>query len=201
MSEPETPRDAKSVPLTPEFYVKPYNQLRRAKLITFGTCLNEYEAFVVLPYKEKISLIKQIERSCFNYTIDKSHENNIMTSWEVDLFRDLYHSICYKISSNLERYGLVCNPALSNQILRGDISIENLPKLTSQEMFPQKYVEIMKRFNACKTVEQTTKTSTMYRCGKCKTNKCTIENVYNRSLDEGVSLRVTCTNCGHSWGA
>lgn len=187
------------IPLDAMFYKKPYNKIRRAKLILFTSCLMQHKEYQLLPYQEKMKIIKNIERSCYNYVIDKSYEENIMTSWEVDLFCELYHSICYKISANLEKTGLVSNPNLTKAILSGNISIEQLPKLSSQDMYPQKYAEIIQRVEASKSVVQTLKTSAMYRCSKCKENKCTIENRYNRSLDEGVNLTITCLNCAHQW--
>jgi len=188
-------------PLPIEFYKPPYNRIRRAKIMLFGSSLLPYKAYQDLNLSQKIKLLKRIERSCYNNTIDRAYKENIITSWEIDLFCDVYHSICYKISVNLEPQGLVCNPTLAKNLLYGKIAIKNLPKLTSPEMFPQMYIKTMQRIKASKHASQTVKTSTMYKCSRCKENKCTIENVYNRSLDEGVNLRITCINCGNEFGA
>jgi DNA-directed RNA polymerase subunit M/transcription elongation factor TFIIS len=187
------------VPLSTDFYTDPYNATRRAKLIVFNSCLTPYKEYQILPYKDKMKQIKNIERACYNYVIDKAYEENIMTSWDVDLFKELYHIICYKISSNLEQGGIVGNPNLAKSILSGTISLEHLPRLSSQEMFPQKYKEIIERVEASKSVVQTVKTSAMYKCSKCRENKCIIAPRYNRSLDEGVNLTITCLNCQHEW--
>ena len=40
-----------------------------------------------------------------------------------------------------------------------------------------------------------------HKCSKCKENKCTIVPRFNRSLDEGVNLTVTCMNCSFEWNA
>lgn len=189
----------KLIPLSVEFYKSPYNNIRRSKLILFNLCLSTYESYLNLKYNEKIKIIKAIEKSCYNYSIDKAYEENIISSWNIELFCDLYHSICYKISSNLENDGMVNNPNLTKAILSENIDINKIPKLSSQELFPQKYVNIFERVEASKTVIQNFKTSEMYKCFKCHAKKCTIENRYNRSLDEGVNLTITCMNCNHSW--
>jgi DNA-directed RNA polymerase subunit M/transcription elongation factor TFIIS len=189
------------IPLPVEFYKPPYNRIRRAKIMLFGSSLLSYIAYKELSDIKKFIILQKIERACYNYTIDRAYEENIITCWDIDLFCDVYHSTCYKISVNLEPKGLVCNPTLAKNLLSGKISINNLPKLTSPEMFPQKYVKIMKRIEASKNASQTIKTSTMYQCGRCKENRCSIENVYNRSLDEGVNLRIKCMNCDYEFGA
>jgi DNA-directed RNA polymerase subunit M/transcription elongation factor TFIIS len=188
-----------SVPLPAECYNQPYNQLRRAKLLVFGACLHPYDKFQAMSYQEKVNLIKAIERACYNCTIEKAGDANITTSWNIEPFCNLYVSTCYKVSSNLEKGGIVNNTQLAQQLLDGSISIENLPKLSAQEMFPQKYTDIIQKLEASKNVEIGLRTSAMYKCRKCKQNKCTIENLYNRSLDEGVNLKIHCLNCGHSW--
>lgn len=188
-----------SIPLPADCYHEPYNQLRRAKLIVFGACLNAYDTFKLLTYAEKVNLIKLIERACYNHTIEKASDENIITSWSNELFCTLYVSMCYKVSANLEKGGLVNNTHLAEQVLSGNISIEHLPKLAANDLYPHKYTDIMQRLEASKNVKTDLRTSAMYKCRKCKANKCTIENLYNRSLDEGVNLSIQCTVCGFSW--
>lgn len=188
-----------NIPLDPEFYKQPYNVLRRAKLMVFLSCFNKYPEFLALSYKEQMKIIKHLERSCYNHVIDKSHEENIISSWDNDIFCDLYHSICYKISANISPNDLVCGSNLGHKILSNNISIDAIPRLTSQELFPEKYLDILQKVEVSKSVSQTLKTSALYTCKKCKQNKCTMENLYNRSLDEGVNLKITCMNCFYSW--
>jgi len=188
-------------PLHIDFYAHPYNKLRRAKIILFGSSLSSYKEFRNLTYASKTLILKNIERACFNYTIDLSHEENIVNSWDDEIFCGIYHSICYKISVNLELGGLVNNPTLAKNIFNKVIDINNLPKMTSYDMYPQKYIKIKQRLEASRHANQTIKTSTMYKCRRCHESKCTIENVYNRCLDEGVNLRITCTVCGNEFNA
>ena len=187
------------IPLDVYFYKKPYNYIRRAKLILFSSLLTEYEDYVLMPYQDQMNLIKKMERACYNCTIEDSNANNIITTWENDNFCNIYHSICYKISSNLENGGLVHNPNIALKLLNDKISIAELPKMTSPELFPQKYEKIQSRIEISKTVKQTVKVTSKYTCRKCKKSECTEENLYNRSLDEGVNIRITCNNCSHRW--
>ncbi len=187
--------------LTAYFYKTPYNTIRRAKILLFDSILSKYEAYNSLSKTTsyKLSLCKKIERECYNSTIDKAYEDNIITSWDIEAFCNLYHAACYKITSNLELGGIVSNPNFANKLLNGDIDICNLSKLSSQQLYPEKYDKIMKRVEMCKNVSQTIKTSMMYKCEKCGESKCTLENIMTRSADEGISIKLDCINCGNSW--
>lgn len=188
-------------PLNAMFYKDPYNCVRRSKLILFGSRLEPYEIFKSMSVTDRDAFLKKLERTCYNYTIDTAYSENIVSSWEDRNFRDIYHSVCYKLSVNLEPVGLVSNPTLAKNILSGIIDVTKLPKMTSVDMFPQKYTKVLRRIEASKNASQSVKTSTMYKCGRCYENRCTIENVQNRSLDETTGLRITCINCGNEFSA
>jgi DNA-directed RNA polymerase subunit M/transcription elongation factor TFIIS len=190
-----------STPLDVKFYKKPYNTYRRAKIIMFSSVLNERKEVLSLTASDRFALIEKIERSCFNYAISRAIDGNIPTKWENDFFKDLYGTICAKIGANITLSGSVQNTYLLPAILNGTVSITELPKMSSQELFPEKYKEVIEKLESSKNVQRTIKTSAMYRCRRCHKNECTIENRYNRSLDEGVNLTITCVACGNEWNA
>lgn len=189
------------VPLKAYHYQSPYNRLRRAKLILFGNILSEYQKFKNNTYNKQLEMIDAIEKSCKNQTIEKAQETNIVATWTNDLFCELYNGICYRVSSNLEKDGLVANPTFAHELIEKKRPLDTVAALTSVEMYPDRYETIRKRIQLSKEVEQTTKTTSLYTCGKCFEKKCTYENLYNRSLDEGVNLKLTCVNCGHEFTA
>lgn len=188
-------------PLPVEFYEKPYNGTRRCKISAFDTCMSAYKSYTDMKPVDRFNLIKKIERACLNATVAKANEENIPPLWEKDLFRDIYHAICYKISSNIDAYGPVKNYKLARDIIAGNLNITSLPRQTSQELYPDKYAEILNRIEKSKNATHTVKTSAMYKCRRCFKSECVIENRYNRSLDEGVNLSVQCVSCGLQWNA
>ena len=131
----------------------------------------------------------------------KANEENIPPLWDQDLFRDIYHAICYKILSNVDAHGTVKNHKLAKDIIFGNLNIASLPKQTSQELYPDKYAEVLDKIEKSKNATHTVKTSAMYKCRRCFKSECVIENRYNRSLDEGVNLSVQCVSCGLQWNA
>ncbi len=189
-------------PLSLEFYSNNYNKHRRNKLIQFMNILSPYEEFINLSLYDKNQLIKKIEASCLNEAIEIANkEKSIINSWNSELFIELYFDICYKISANLGKCYLVNNEFLHKELFSGNIDYKKLANMNSQELFPEKNKDILDKINSSKSITQVIKTSSLYRCHRCKENKCIIENRYNRSLDEGVNLEITCLNCHNKWNA
>jgi DNA-directed RNA polymerase subunit M/transcription elongation factor TFIIS len=190
-------------PLDISFYQPPYNVIRRAKALLFITALNEHNEYN--DYKKhnehKQKIIVDIENACYNYTVKKANEENIPSEWASELFKEIYHAVCAKIYSNLSKYSGVNNYYLINNIFNDTIDINKIPYMSSQELFPDKYKDLISKLEASKNVSRTIKTTSMYKCRRCHKNECTEENRYNRSLDEGVNLTITCMSCGFQWNA
>jgi DNA-directed RNA polymerase subunit M/transcription elongation factor TFIIS len=183
------------------FYTSNYNHYRRQKLMLFGTLFNEYPEFINLNYNDRNKLLQDLERSIYNTTIDKAQEENIITSWEIQQFLFLYDTLCYKISSNIDKNGLVKNVDLAKLIIDRQIDLKQLPKCSNIELFKTKYEDILTRLNRSKNVSQTYKYSTMYVCRKCKKSQTRFEVLQNRSADEGNNYSVTCLNCNNQFHA
>lgn len=188
-------------PLNILFYQDNYNSIRRAKIILFTNGLEHYPSFLEKTSQQKTDILQKIERACYNYTVRRANDNNVITSWSNNLFKSIYHSACYRVSVNIHSETLVENPTFAINILNNTYVIKNIPKMSAPDMNPQGYTKIMQRLEASKNVSHRVKTSALYKCRRCGKNKCSIENVYNRSLDEGVSLKITCQECGNEFGA
>lgn len=187
-----------TVCLTSWYYKTPYTVLRRSKILFLDSLLSSYDSYMTRSSDKRLELLRDIEVCCYNSTIDKAHKYSIIASWEFDEFCNLYHAACYKLSSNIEKNGIVSNHTFAEKLLASE-SIGDLINYTSQEMFPEMYSLILKRMELSKNILQTVKTSMLYRCERCGENKCTMENIIVRSLDEGISVKLDCMNCGNSW--
>lgn len=188
-------------PLPPYLYRPPYNLQRRAKFILFSSVFKHHAKFVEKSVDDRFALLKKIERSCYNYTFGKAQELNIPTKWLDPDFNNIYTIVCAKIASNIDQTNSVCNTYLADAIMNDTINILNLPKMTSQELHPEKYRTVLQQLEMSKNVSRTVRTTAMYTCRRCRKSECTYENLYNRSLDEGVNLIITCMSCGLEWKA
>ena len=140
-----------------------------------------------------------IEKSCYNKSIKDALNHNIRCVWSNDMFVKLYHSICYKVATNIDKHSPVKSDYIINKIMKNNIKLYLIANRPSQELCPSKYKNILKKINNRTNLKRNIKFSELYKCGKCKRNQCTTERRYNRSLDEGVNLMVHCLFCGHSW--
>lgn len=161
---------------------------------SISTILNYYSNIYYI-----CNISKKLEISCLNNAITKANKYNIRPIWESEQFALLYHGICYRVSVNLDEYSIVKSGYLKNKILSNVFNIYNISSMTSSQLCPHKNQNIKKKIDKRSNIIINLKYSELYRCKKCKRNQTTTERRYNRSLDEGVNLTITCTFCGHQW--
>ena len=157
------------------------------------------KSFVLNPLT-KDDIIRYVEKSCVNRTIEKAKNSDIICTWENSDFVGIYHAICYKIACNLDTNSPINSDYIINKILSKDIVLMDIASMSSKQLCPNKYKDIEDKFNKRYSVERKVKYSELYKCRKCKKNQTVTERMYNRSWDEGVSLKITCVYCNHSWG-
>jgi DNA-directed RNA polymerase subunit M/transcription elongation factor TFIIS len=91
------------------------------------------------------------------------------------------------------------NKTIIESILNNEGNFSKFAMMSDAQLDPKEYEPIIKAINRSRNVVFSQKTSKMYKCAKCKQRKCKIENIYNRGLDEGVNLKITCMECSHHW--
>ncbi len=144
-------------------------------------------------------MIKQVELSCYNSSVEKANKENIIISWSNDLFNDVYHALCYRIASNLDPTSLVGTTSLAENILNGIISPENISNINSKDICPEKYIEIEKKIELKKNVKYHLNTSKLHTCFRCGNKETIIDSLQIRSLDESNDIFATCIKCGNKW--
>ncbi|KAF9974068.1 RNA polymerase II elongation factor [Actinomortierella ambigua] len=96
------------------------------------------------------------------------------------------------------------NPNLREAIVSGELTVEKFCKLTTKEMASEdakardRAIHENNLFKA-KGAGETEAETDMFRCGKCKSRKCTYFQMQTRSADEPMTTFVTCRNCGNRW--
>lgn len=154
---------------------------------------------IPIAYK-KDQIVYRIEKSCLNTTLKKANASSIKCIWDNNNFVNLYNSICYKVSVNIDPESPV-NSNIIKKIHDVSININEIADLSSKDFCPDKYKAYTKKIDIIISMEKKQKFSELYRCNKCKKNQCTTERRYNRSLDEGVNLIINCLFCGNKWNA
>ncbi|KAF9164025.1 RNA polymerase II elongation factor [Actinomortierella ambigua] len=96
------------------------------------------------------------------------------------------------------------NPNLREAIVSGELTVEKFCKLSTKEMASEdakardRAIHEANIFKA-KGAGETEAETDMFRCGKCKSRKCTYFQMQTRSADEPMTTFVTCRNCGNRW--
>jgi len=96
------------------------------------------------------------------------------------------------------------NPELRENVLCGVIAPEKFAVMTSEEMASDEVKNQRKAFveegikASHLAVKEGTKTD-FFKCGKCKKNNCTYNQLQTRSADEPMTTFVMCNECGNRW--
>ena len=188
-----------SVPLAAYFYSAPnYNDIRRAKLMMFGDSLSKYEEFSKKMIAAKNEFLKYLERGCYSLARTRCIKKGFDAAWDNDNFVSMYHDICYKLVVNIDRDSLVDSMYLTNKLLDGSVRHQDAAAMTSQDMAPDKYVDVLNRIKLMNE-EVKIKTSKLYTCPKCKHQETVLSQIQDRSNDENSSLIALCVYCRFQW--
>jgi len=194
----DTPAALVEIPPTSSYFYghKNYPIIRIGKIRLFNKYLCRHKTFAKLENKKQHSIVKDLERSCFRLTIQKSKDNGIVTTWTNEEFDDKYHHECGRVLSYLnhkETDSKLVDTNINNLINVAGYAV-SFPTLTHKDFYPELYKKIDKHQNAGD--QKKVKYSKLYYCRMCKRSLSTVANRYNRSLDEAINLTITCVYCG-----
>lgn len=186
-------------PISSEFYHEKYHDNRLAKVILFYKFLCLHEKFANLTDNKKKEIIKNLEKSCYSFTLEKAKNTKIPCKWNDDDFTNLYHDICGRVIGYLSIHDNNFNDAnkFINNLIDNPEYSKKFPRLSHKNLYPEEYLTLEERNMADKQI--TVKTSKLRTCPKCKRKSSITKNRYNRSLDEGVNLTAICLWCNYEW--
>ena len=187
------------IPLPLACFTHGYNRLRRAKIRMFSECLLCTAEYNHAPYTRQFEIADRLERSCLNESIIMCKTAGVDATWSNERFIDTYHAINAKVAANIDAQGSVANLNLIADIMCEKIVLENIPSMSSVELFPDKYIDLHAKIAQSANVTFSVTVSTRFKCPNCSVNSCTIESAQTRSFDEPATLRATCVSCGHGW--
>ena len=153
--------------------------------------------------KELTNMIisKNIEKSIYNYTIDLCKVNNIKRNWNNIIFKNLYLSKIRSIYLNISD-SYIKNKNFKKKILSKKIDIENIANLSSYDIFPENWKELIDEKMKKDKLKYELKPEAMtdvFKCRKCNSRSCSYYEVQTRSADEPMTQFINCLNCGNRW--
>jgi len=141
--------------------------------------------------------VMNIEKSVFNWCV----KNMSAPSWENKKF-----VMKYKLKVKTIIFNLRQEPShLFERIASGEVKTSRIPYMYPDELWPggpwdlaqqELKVKALKMDLANDRLEDY---SSMFKCGKCKSDKTTYYQLQTRSADEPMTSFHTCLKCGNRW--
>jgi hypothetical protein len=176
--------------IPPKGFTMNGREFRLPPIVSFACLLETERAFRELPENKQRSIASRLEKACNNAACQDMQLRGLSTIWVEQHFQGTYVDYVVNLTDALRK-----NRDLLRGVITGDINIAELPRIKPELVRPDLYDEINKKIEESKKVSVRKKATTLYTCPKCKNNNCTYENVYNRSFDEGTSIKCTCVDC------
>jgi transcription elongation factor S-II len=140
-------------------------------------------------------LSSNIEIATFNYSLKESNNLNVIKKWNNIYFVRIYTDKLRAVLTNLKQNNWI------NELLDLNLSPKTFVYMTHQELNPTIWEDLIKNKllieqNGDMEIEAATDT---FKCGKCKSCKCTYYQMQTRSADEPMTTFVNCIDCGNRW--
>jgi transcription elongation factor S-II len=143
-----------------------------------------------------------LEKSIYKYACKEAEHRNLITKWNNLPFKKIYINKIRSMYTNLNKKSYVGNHSLIKKIKDKKINIEDLPNMTSQELFPEHWKKMMdSKYKRDQHLyeEKAEAMTDQFKCGRCKSRECTYYELQTRSADEAMTTFITCLNCGNRW--
>lgn len=144
----------------------------------------------------------KIEQSVLSYTIKTANSRKMAKRWENPAIRKIYVNKMRSLYSNIYGKGYIGNTGLIEKIRSGEFNIDNIASMSFQELFPEHWKKMMdEKYKRDKLLyeEKAEAMTDQFKCGRCKSRKCTYYELQTRSADEAMTTFITCLNCGNRW--
>lgn len=149
-------------------------------------------------HQDKHADAVQIELGVLAHSLFLARERNVIASWSNDRFRRAYIGVASNTIDTISRSDHVKREVAADKLMLRDIAA-----LKPSEAFPEMWRESMavvaSRAEDAQRGPHPLVTTTLFKCSRCKQNKCTFREIQLRSADEPVTIFVNCLNCGHRW--
>jgi DNA-directed RNA polymerase subunit M/transcription elongation factor TFIIS len=147
--------------------------------------------------KSDTNVLQELERGIYNWSIREADKKGFVCTWEDRNFIKIYIRKAISIYQNLSSD----NTKLIKFAIEGDNAYK-LSEMTPTELYPEKHAEIINKLKEKDKVmfeKRACVGSKHFKCGKCKERDVAVTTAQTRSGDEGITLFLTCNNCGNQW--
>jgi DNA-directed RNA polymerase subunit M/transcription elongation factor TFIIS len=146
--------------------------------------------------------ICEFEKQMYRSTCKSADRLKVVKHWSNAMFLDIYVNLQRTLMANLHDKSPINNIRLINRIKDGELKLENLPWMSSYEMYPENWKEMADRqmLMEQKLLEGNKGSATdRFKCNRCGKRECSYYEMQTRSADEPMTIFVNCLNCGKRW--
>jgi DNA-directed RNA polymerase subunit M/transcription elongation factor TFIIS len=146
----------------------------------------------------KLKLIAQkIESGVYEFAVRQATARKVVQRWDNKFFFGLYAARLRALHSNLSN-----DSDLRSRLLSGQLDAEQIKDMTHFDFQPHHWENLLekkrqKEASLYNTNQQPT--TSLYKCKKCKSRRCTHFEMQVRSADESTSIFISCIDCGANW--
>jgi DNA-directed RNA polymerase subunit M/transcription elongation factor TFIIS len=166
--------------------------------MAFTQAMQKHSAFAVLSDDERAAIVRRIERSCFNSSIDKATGVGVVALFTDAQYRNIYSAECMRILSNLNPETAFSTYLIDN-IIAGKIDVTKIAELRNDELDPGASKAERDDIALRQSQKTEIKVSRRYQCKKCGGNETIPIEYQSRNADEASSRSIKCVNCGNVW--
>ncbi len=145
---------------------------------------------------------KDLEIGVYNHIVEYATTNNIVRSWQSDVFRETYLAKARSLYANLNEESYLQNKQLLTRLKEHEFAPREVANMKHENMFPEIWKEITEqeilRSKEAYEVTQVAMTDQI-TCFKCKKNKISYIELQIRSSDEPSTHFYRCLVCGNRW--
>lgn len=146
--------------------------------------------------------VTMLEQVIFELALSNAEKHYIPKNWKCPQFIELYRQIVRSVLSNIHPLSPVSNPRLLKRVQEGEFELSTIPKMTSYEMYPEKWFTLRdKQLQREQKILEGNKSraTDQFKCRRCNKRECTYYELQTRSADEPMTIFITCLNCGKEW--
>jgi DNA-directed RNA polymerase subunit M/transcription elongation factor TFIIS len=129
--------------------------------------------------------IKLVEKSILDFTNEYANINDI--SFLAD---GIYDDKLSEIINALSK---------SPELIKSEDDAKNIAFFKPEELNPDNYEKLLKKKEIEEYKKNDIKSSSAFKCSKCKKSKCSVTQKQTRAGDEPATTFVTCLECGHQF--
>ena len=116
--------------------------------------------------------------------------------------KKIYINKSRSLYTNLKTDSYIKNTKLLTRVKNKKIDLDNIAFMSYQALFPEHWKKLLdEKFKREKVMyeDKAEAMTDQFKCGRCKSRKCTYYELQTRSADEGMTTFITCINCGNRW--